>query len=141
MGQLVIDGTITIGPTSGGSGGFPVSTSSATVASTPAPKSSSVDTGFTVRNIATPNAYIALTGVGAADSVTQCDTFTIRSQSALRVRITFSDTPSDLVSELVVMGTLLIEAPPQSNTPAPNYIKLIEVKGAGIIEYLASGLA
>lgn len=137
----MLDGSINIGPTSGGSGGFPASQSSVALASTPSPKSSSVDSGFVVRNINSPSAFVALTGVGAADSVTQCDTFTIRCQSALRVRVTFSDTPSDLVSELVVMGTLLIEAPPQSNTPAPNYIKLIEVKGVGIIEYLASGLS
>jgi hypothetical protein len=134
MGQLKFEGTITVGPVVKASGQVPSSVSTVDLESQPSPKSSAVDTGFSTRQINSSGDFVTLGSIGADGDVTRADTLYFRSTSPMRVRVTFADTPDDVVAELVLQGTLVIEAP-----PSPNYIKLVEVKGVGTIEYLASG--
>lgn len=134
MGQIKLDGSLSIGPVSSGDNAFPASTSLVQFASFPNPKPSLVDSGFTVRQMASPSAFVQLFGVGEDDAVTQADTLYFKCQQKMRVRVTFADTPDDLESELVVVGTLVLES-----DQSTNYIKKLEVKGTGPIEYLVSG--
>jgi hypothetical protein len=133
VGQIQLTGTLTVGPVSSGDNVFPSATSSVNLASTPNPKPSTVDTGMVTRTIASPNAYVGLSGVGASDTVTKCDTFYFKCNSPMKLRITYFDVGGDIMSVEPVNGTKVSEA------PAGNYIKLLEVQGSGPIEYLASG--
>lgn len=134
MGQLSLDGSVQVGPVSSGDNVFPSATSSVNLTSYPNPKPSLVDTGFTTRNVNSPSSFLALSGVGTGDTVTKGDTLYLKCLQKMRVRVTFADTPSDLVSVFIVVGTLVLEA-----DQASNYIKLLEVMGTGPIEYLVSG--
>jgi hypothetical protein len=132
MGQVALDGTITVGPSTSGATVFPGLTDTVPFTTTPSPKMAQAWPGM-VRSVNSPSAYIQLSGVGTNDTLTKANLFYLRSSTAFKVRITYDDTPTPLVSEQWVQGLCIIEAPDNHSI-----IKL-EVMGSGQIEYLASG--
>lgn len=94
------------------------------------PKSFDAATGVLQYNLNSPIAFYTLAGIGASSIVTEALTFIFRTQSNIRLRLTFDDAT---VSELSVQGMLLIE-PPDGTA-----LVLVEAKGLGLIEYFASG--
>lgn len=134
MAQLRITGSLTCGPAIVTDNTFPAGSSTTEFTSTPSPKPSAVDTGLPTRQVNSPSSYTTLTGVGDTDTVTKADTLYLRTVSPMLVRLTFAQTGGpDLASEVPVHGLLLVEV------PTAQYLKLVEVKGAGAVEYLASG--
>lgn len=79
-----------------------------------------------------PSAYVELDGIGTDESVTEAIFLYVNTQSPMKLRVTFTDTP-DVVSEIWVQGPFVIEM------PSSNPIKLLEAKGVGTIEYFAAG--
>jgi len=136
MGQAKLQGSFVVGPTVVTDSSFPNGVSTATLATTPDPKPSQVDSGLKVRNLNSPNAYVALSGVGVTDDVTNGDTFYFRCRSPVLLRLTFYNPlqpGSPVVSVIPVMGTHVCEY------PQDRYLTLVEVQGSGQIEYLVSG--
>ena len=136
MGQAELSGSIVFGPSAGGSGAFPSSTDTIQLETNPSPKQFNAATGTLSRQLNSPSAYLTLTGVGTTDTVQQCGLLYFRCDSGIKLRLTFTDPAggADIVSEIPVAGTLVLEPP--SNGP----IKLLEAKGSARIEYGASGL-
>jgi hypothetical protein len=136
VGQSVLDGTIVMGPASGGSGTFPSSVDTMQLELNPSTKQFGAATGTVQRPLNSPSAYVTLSGVGTTDTVQRCDTVCIRTDSPIKVRLTFLDPDggADIVSIIPVQGVLLLEP------PTSGYVKLVEAKGSARIEYMAAGL-
>lgn len=135
MGQLVLDGALTAGPSSSADGTFPGTTFNEPLFATPNPKVFGACTGVLQRNFNSPGAFVTLSGVGAADTVQKGDTLYFKANAVIKLRITTVDPEggADLVSTIPVYGSLLIEV------PITGYLKLVEAKGVGTIVYMASG--
>jgi len=138
MGQIVITGSVVVGPASPVSdGAFPSSIDTVQLASTPNPKQSQVCSGTISRflNVASPS-WATLSGVGAADTVTRADTLYLRCNSPIKVRLTQADKDggADIVSIVEVHGVLLQEFPQNG------CLKLLEAQGSATLEYFVSGL-
>lgn len=134
MGRISLTGEVSVQPDVVSDTTFPGAVKSAQLSSTPTVKSSTVDSGIAKRLINSPNAFLALSGVGTNDDVTRGDTLYIKSNSPIQVRLTFAQiSGGDLVSTVPLFGTCILEI------PSDQYLKTIEAKGAGTIEYLISG--
>jgi hypothetical protein len=134
MGQINLSGSMIGGPPAGGDT-FPGSTFSVPLLLRSNPKGFNVATGVLQRQISTAvGVYATLSGVGATDTVTKCDTLYLKSNSGLLVRLTSDDgTGVSVVAVIPVSGVALLEF------DSSKYLKLIEVSGSGLIEYFASG--
>lgn len=102
---------------------------------TPLQKQALVQTGAQVRLVTSPAAYVPLDGVGTGETVTQGTLLYLRTQlgNPMMLRLTFADAP-DLVSEVPVKGLLVVEM------DEVHYLKLLEAKGSGTVEYYVSGV-
>ncbi len=135
MGVAKIEGTLDVGPASVCDSEFPGGDSTANLTLTPASKVANVATGIPRMTLNSPGAYVALSGIGALGPVTQANLLYLRSEQAIWVRLTFENgSDADVVSELPVQGLLIIEV------ESARYIKLLEAKGSGKIEWCASGV-
>jgi hypothetical protein len=140
VGQVDFSGSLTLGPASGGSTTFPSSTDTIQLALSQNPKQASVMTGTQSKRLSSAVAYVTLSGVGGTltviDTVTRCDFLYIRSDSAIKVRLTMVDPAggADIVSVLNLQGPIVIEF------PTTGYCKLVEAMGVANIEYAASGI-
>ena len=136
MGQSIIDGTLTVGPSSGGAGTFPSSVDTMMLELNPSTKQFAAATGTMQRLLNSPAAYVTLGGVGTTDTVQQCNLLCFRCDAPILLRLTYHDPGggADIVSILPVQGLTVTE--PQS----AGYIKLVEAKGSARIEYIAAGL-
>lgn len=132
---LQINGSLTVAPQTSTGTEFPSGVSAAAFIGTPNPKNSQACTGIQQRTVNSSNAFVALSGIGPTDSVTKPDTFYLRTSAPFKVRITENDPAGgpDIVSVQNLQGVMMKEL------PAQGYMKLVEVMGAGPIEYLASG--
>jgi hypothetical protein len=137
--NLTITGTLLEGPPSAQDGQFPAGTTQSQFAlNTGAnPKPVVVSTGMKLRTLNSPSAFVALSGVGATDDVTQAHTIYMRvSTGGFVFRVTFHNPlGADIVSVLPAGGLLIFEPDAGSGY----YVKQLEVQGAGQIEYLAVG--
>jgi hypothetical protein len=135
MGQAELSGSLTLGPSGGGSGSFPTSQDVISLSLTPSPKQSAVMASGLQVNLNSPSAYVALSGIGTGGIVQQCTTLYIRSDTNVMLRLTFHDPNggADIVSEVPLCGLKLDEY--QQN----GYLKLLEAKGAARLEYAAAG--
>lgn len=133
--QIVIDGTLSVGPQSASDNAFPSMTVGEPLSLTPQQKLSNACSGTVVRNLISPSAYLALSGVGATDAVTKGDTLYFRTNAPILVRLTMADPAggSDIVSILPVFGLVITEFQPTG------YLKLLEAKGSATLTYLISG--
>jgi len=130
MGQVVLDGSITVGPVTSGGGSFPTAVNTVSISTTPNPKQASVYSSD-VRQLQTA-AYVALSGIGASDTVTKGTFLYLKVTGAMFIRKTTFDVVP-LVAETPVQGTLIQEF------PDTNYLMLLEAKGNGTVEYFVSG--
>jgi hypothetical protein len=126
MGTVNLEGSLSAGS---GSGDCTFPSMAATATLNTSPKSYQNATGTLVRLVASPVAYAVLSGVGVADTVTECDFLYLRTNASVLVRVTQSAS----TKVLTVSGTLIIEPP----TATP--ITLVEVQGSATVEYFASG--
>lgn len=134
MNHLRFEGTLIVGPATVSDSAFPAAESTVPFAPVTSPKLSVVNTGIKHRQVNSPNAYVALSGVGTGDDVTRADTFYAKNNAPMKLRLTFAQPGTDdLVTEVPLYGTKLEEY------PSDQYLKLIEIKGVGLVEYFASG--
>lgn len=136
MSTISLEGACIVGPgTCGGSCSGGEATVSFSIGLCPNPKPSGARF-FGRPTINSPSAYIALPGIGAAPNVTAVNFLHLRVTNTFKVRLTQLDPEggADIVSILNVGGEFDIEF------PATGTCKLVEVKGAGTVEYLASGM-
>lgn len=133
---VVLDGSLTVSPPSSSDGGdFPSMTIAESLSTLPNPKLSNCATGIVSRTINSPSAFVALSGVGATDTVTKGDTLLMKTKAQFTVRMTFLDPAggADIVSVVPLYGTMFAEFQPLGT------LKLLEVKGSGALAYLISG--
>jgi hypothetical protein len=133
--NLTLTGTLNEGPNVAQDGNFPSGTTNLpfTLNQGSASKPSACSTGAKVRQLNSPFAFVALSGVGATDDVTQADTIYIRvSTSGFKVRLTFADGTTPV---LPINGLFIIEP----DAGAGLYVTKVELQGAGQVEYFASG--
>jgi hypothetical protein len=137
VGQLVLDGSLTLGPGEVTDGTFPAATSNEPLSATPNPKLFNAGTGILQRLFNNPSGFAALSGVGTGDTVLQANALYFKCGPAtIKLRLTFADPDggSDIVSVVPVSGTVFMEF------PANGYLKLLEAKGSATIVYFLVGL-
>jgi len=90
---------------------------------------------WTSQEINSPSTYTTLDGIGTGQSVTQVNTFYLRTTVQFLFRLTFADPAGgpDIVSIVPVAGLFILE--PSS----AGYLKQLEAQGQGKVEYFASG--
>jgi len=97
---------------------------------TPSTKPYNVDTGRNNAQVNNPSAYGALAGVGAGSTVTQATTLYVRTSTTMLLRLTFGST---VLADIPILGVFVMEFDPSKP------LTLLEVKGAGAVEYYAAG--
>lgn len=131
--SVSLTGTLIAGPGTVTESSFPGGVTNIPIALTPPAKSFNVDSGGT-RSVSSPSAYVALTGVGVADTVTQGKFLYLRTSTPMLVRLTTVNPPgADVVSVVPVQGLLVLEFDPAK------YLKLLEVQGSGVVEWFVCG--
>ena len=133
MNVVTINGTLIAGPPQSSDSAFPAGVTNIVFGTTPTQKQAPVQTGAQVRQVNSPLAYVALDGVGVGETLTEGNTFYMRIQSPMKLRLTFKETPTDVVSVLYPQGLAVVEIDPQ------HPLILAEVMGIGTIEYFISG--
>lgn len=136
MGQLKLSGSLTGGPAAVMDGSFPATTWLVSLGfAQGCSKEFGAASGVLTRQVASPGAFIALSGVGSTDAVTQANALYFKCNSPMQLRVTFHPLSGpDYKSVIPVSGPMVLE------TPDDQYITGLEVMGAGPIEYLATGL-
>lgn len=131
--SVVMSGSIIAGPQGSGDCGFPSGILNIVFSSFPAQKSAGAKTSNS-KTLNSPSAYVALDGLGSAETVTQGNFLYLRTTSPLNIRLTTkADSGPDVVAIIPLQGVMIIEF------PTPNYLLLLEAKGVGLVEYFASG--
>lgn len=133
MNVVAINGTLISGPPTASDSSFPAGITNIVFGTNPAQKPAPVQTGAQVRQLNSPTAFVPLDGVGVGETLIEGNTFYMRMQSPIKLRITFKETPLDIVSVIYPKGLLIIEVDEQ------HPILLIEAMGVGTIEYFVSG--
>lgn len=136
MGRLRFEGSLTGGPPAVTDSSFPASSFLVDLGfATGHDKSFDVASGVLTRQLASPSAFVALSGVGASDAVTQASALYFKCNATMQLEVTFHPpTGPDVVSVMPVSGPLVLE------TPDDFYIVGLRCKGSGPIEYLVAGL-
>lgn len=133
MGQVKVDGTMSAGPASGG-GSFPASSFDVPLALRASPKLFVAATGVLSRSIDSPTAFVELSEVGAAGSVSRADVLYLRASGPVDLRLTTDDgVGGDVVAVVPVDGLVVLEFPVTKSA------KKVEVKGTATLEVFASG--
>lgn len=133
MGQIDLQGALIGGPPSGGDT-FPASTFSVPLRMRTTPKGFGVATGVLTRLVASPAAFVALSGVGSGDTVTQADVLYFKPSGPVDLRLTTDDgVGGNVVAVVPIDGITMIEF------PTSKFLKLLEVQGSATVEYFASG--
>lgn len=131
---VTFKGTLLAGPPKSSTSSFPTGLSNASFELKPPNKSALVATGIQTPNVSSPTMFVELSGIGSAPAtVTQGTFLYLRTSAKMIIRITQQGDSGDEISELYVDGIYAQEF------PAANYLKLLEAKGTGVVEYFASG--
>jgi len=130
---VAINGTLIAGPPTASDSSFPAGVTNIVFGTNPGQKPAPVQTGAQVRQLNSPSTFVALDGVGVGETLIEGNTFYARTQSPMKYRITFKETPVDVVSVIYPKGLLIVEIDEQ------HPILLIEAMGVGTIEYYVSG--
>ena len=134
MGTVSFQGEIEARPQVVSDTSFPGGRTDISLILTPTSKPAGVMTGVALRTINSPSSYVALTGVGVTDTVTQSNFVYLRTNAPMLIRLTFKDGSNpDIVSVLPMNGACVYEV------DVSRYLKLIEVMGSGQVEWFASG--
>jgi hypothetical protein len=121
------------GPTGASDSNFPSAVDNMPFGLNPNPKQFTVDTGPQRPNINSPSpTFVALSGIGAGQSVTQAQTLYFRSLIPMQIRLTFQGDATPKV--LYVQGAVLLEF------DISHPLVLLEASGSGQVEYWAAGL-
>lgn len=133
--KLLITGTLTSGPSSSEDGVFPAGSDSTPLYLNPSPKPAAVNSGIRTRNMNSAGAYVALSGIGVADDVTQGTFLYLRTKVAMMVKLIVSNGAGGTVTltGLPINGLFIMEF------DAAKYLVGVEVQGVGQIEIYASG--
>jgi hypothetical protein len=133
MGSLKVSGTIQVAPFQVTDGVFPGGVNQTPINTTPTEKAWAVQTD-NVKKVNSPNAFVALPGIGAGENVTVGEFLYLKCDSSMRVRLTELDPGVGVVvGEKYVQGLLILE------TSSDKGITLVEVKGSGTVEYICTG--
>lgn len=128
---VVLSASIVAGPQGGGCG-YPSTISNIAFGTTPPELPAGVIVSH-AKQVNSPAAFVTLDGIGSGATVTQGNFLYVKTNAAMQLRLTFADAGPDIVSILQVAGPLVFQI------PASGYLKLLEAKGVGAIEYLVSG--
>lgn len=91
-------------------------------------------TGVLTRNLQSPSALVALSGVGAGDTVTAGRVLYFKTNAEMLLEVTFHPSSGpDYVSLIPVRGPVVLE------TPDNSYIVGLRCQGTGPLEYLVAG--
>jgi hypothetical protein len=135
VGQLTLSGNLVAGPPLATSDSFPAARINLPIRLLEGTLGYSVATGILSRNLSSPLAYIALQGVGPADTVTKALFLYLKSDAAFSLRLTFDDgLGGDIVA--VLPSTRLIAG---MQFDSMQFLKLIEAKGSAKLEYFVCG--
>lgn len=141
-GQVTLQGSLTAGPPTAGDGGFPASSSNTQLGLNTTPKPFQAGTPTLSQTVASPGAYVTLGCVSASGPVQACDTFYLRCDGPVLLRLTLDDGTgmgTTTTAVLPLQGTLLYEPPSQSTPGVGGFLVKAEVQGNATIEYYASG--
>lgn len=124
------------GPSAVSDNQFPSGVTTIPFGLNPPLKQFGVDTGVMRPTVNSPASFFTLGGVGPTSDVTAATTLIIRTATPMLIRSTYQNPAggADIVSVEPINGTKLCEYPPNG------VLKLLEIQGAGQIEYYASGL-
>lgn len=137
MGQLSLDGSLTGGPPSVSDSSFPASSFQVSLGFADGKtKQFTVASGVLSRLLVSPGAFVVLTGLGSADSVTQGTALYFKCNADMLLEVTTDDgVGGSVVAVLPVHGVLVLEVTDLK------FIKGLRCKGSGPIEYLVAGPA
>ena len=131
---LQLTATLMAGPQGSSDCSFPSGVSTVSFGLLPSTKSAGVSTGLHNKSVNSASSFVALDGIGSAETVTQGNTLYLRTTTAMQIRLTMQPASGpDVVSIVYVQGAMLLEL------PSTNYLKLLEAQGVGTVEYLVSG--
>ena len=135
-GQLRLEGTLTVGPKCVGADRS-LTTISLLLAGGCCSKSFGASSGVVQADlpIAAATAYVALPGIGTAPAVTHATFLYFFASSPILLRFTTDDGAggSVVIADVPLDGLLVQEF------SSARFLKLLEVKGSGSVEYLAAG--
>jgi hypothetical protein len=142
--QIILSGTLTITPaavvgTTSSAGPFPVpsGTDQIPLCLQPQPKPSAVRCNGNRRIASVFGSFSAVSGIGATDNVTTCDTLLVTSDGPLQLQFTMQNLAggSPIVSVVQINGTQLFQF------PSGGYLTGLQAAGNANLEYLGSGPA
>ena len=136
MSILSFDGSLSLGPNPTDEDPFPTMTAAVPQVSTSiSPKTVAVSSGALSGQVASPSAFVTLSGVGPAGPVTKADFLYFKCRGVLQLRLTVEDVGggADVVSVLPIGGPFVLEFPENGR------LKLLEAKGVAPVEYLIAG--
>ncbi len=131
--QATLSGTLSASPASITDNQFPSATLNVPFNLNPAAKPFNVATGGVPISVNSPNAFVAVPGIGGSfGPVTQAQLVYARVSSAMQFRLTHL---GDAVAKVVYVGGLFVlEADPSKP------VTLFEVMGSGTLELFACGV-
>jgi len=138
MPNATLTGNLYVQP-SDASGSFPAGATTIPLALSPSPKSLAVDTGVVKRTVTSSSSPATLSGVGAADTVTQGSFLYLRSNAPMLVTLTQNNPAGGTTVAVLAVGSstggglLVMEFDPT------RYLVGLSAQGSGTIEYLVGG--
>lgn len=135
MGQISLTGALTGGPPSASSYAVPSSTFNLSLFFQGGTRQYQSATGILQRTINSPNAFAALSGIGAANDVVKADFFIINSAGPVDVQVVADDGNGGSTTQVISCSG----GPTMISARAEKLITAIGVKGTAQIEYFASG--
>lgn len=135
MGQVVIAGALTGGPSVASPNQVPGASFNASLFFANGSRPAGAMTGNVFRTLNSPGAFQALGEIGATGDVSACDFFYINAQAPVDIEVT-ADNPLGGTTVAVVSCQ---GGPTMISTAANKVIRGIRLQGSGAIEYFASG--
>lgn len=137
MGQLSLEGSLVGGPPSVSDSSFPASIFQVSLGFADGKtKQFAAASGVLSRTLASPSAFVVLTGIGASDSVIQGTALYFKCQADMLLEVTTDDgVGGSVVAVLPVRGIVVLEVTDLK------FIKGLRCKGSGPVEYLVAGPA
>lgn len=129
-----LQGRLTLGPSSPVTDTtFPGGSTAIQFSLRPSQKQAPLSTGAMVRSVSSPSSYVQLDGVGTGETITQANTLFVHTTIPMLLRLTTYSGSGDVVSVIPIDGVFIAEF------DKSKYLKLVEIQGSGIVEWLISG--
>lgn len=135
MGQLSLEGSLVGGPASVTDSSFPASLFQVSLGFADGKnKQFNNASGVLTRTLASPGAFVVLSGVGSTDTVVQGTALYFKCNSDMLLEVTTDDgVGGSVVAVLPVRGVVVLEVTDLK------FIKGLRCKGSGPVEYLVAG--